>query len=68
MEAAKLHEADADAFVHEPETVHEHRPAEVTYPAALLMFTFPTTETVEALVRRTPPAPLTVSPPPIERE
>jgi len=68
IEAEKLHEADVDAFVHEPETVHEPRPAEVTYPAALLMFAFPTTETVEAFVRRMPAAPLTVSPPPIDRE
>jgi hypothetical protein len=68
MEPAKLHVADVDAFVQEPETVHEPSPAEVTYPAALLMFTFPTTKTEDAFDRRIPAAPLTVRPPPIDRE
>jgi len=65
--AAKLHEADAEVFVHDPDAVQEPPAVDVMKPAALLTFTFPATETVDAFARRTPPAPLTVSPPPIVR-
>lgn len=65
MGAAKLQEEDVETFVHEPETVHELAAVEVTYAAALLMLTFPAAVTDDAFVRRTPAAPLTVSPPPI---
>lgn len=65
--AAKLHEADVDEFVQEPEAVQEPPAADTTNPAALFTATFPATDTVEAFVRRIPVAPLTVNPPPIVR-
>jgi hypothetical protein len=68
IEARKLHDADVEAFVQDPEAVHTPGPVDVMYPAGLLTLTFPMTETVEAFVRRMPVAPLTVSPPPIDRE
>jgi len=65
--AAKLHDPDVEEFVQEPEAVQEPPAVDVMYPAALLTFTLPAMETVDAFARRIPVAPLTVRPPPIVR-
>jgi len=65
--AEKLQDADEDAFVHEPETIHEPPLADPMTPEAFATVTLPVMETFEACVRRVALAPPSVSPPPIVR-
>src|SRR2546428_476609 len=65
--AEKLQDADEDAFVHEPETIHEPPLADPMIPEAFATVTLPVMETFEASVRRVALAPPSVSPPPIVR-
>src|SRR5438132_14098144 len=55
IEAAKLHAAEVDTFVHAPEIVHTPAPVAVIYPAGLLTFALPAPRAVDAFVG-TPPA------------